>query len=299
VQTGQLKQPYLSAAAVSPDGKNVAFFELDYREFLADEINCPFSLNNPVDTAGTSIFLMGATIRLRDAADKSENDNASVSVSFPGGFFNTNNLPAGQTTAYPHHRFFELEGMPFYRGSFSPDGTKFVFSDGLNLRIWTIGQSTTVVIPNTDDAILPAWSPDGTQIAYSRHPRTRTQKVFCEVMQNGVSRPVSTISKTIYTDISRELIELLVIKPDGTGQRSLGLGDAPAWASDSKTIVAHRDNNLVRINIDTQAATVIANTKDAFEPALSRDNKFLAFARRATLNNTETQANYNIWVAAY
>ena len=298
-QFGFPKQPWLAGLALSADAKTAAFLELtDVRTDEFDAISCPMAPPPApqTDTLATNAFLVGGVLRVRKTNSTSGSDDARLNVSFEGRTYANNSLV--NVIAYPFHRLFDVEGVPFFRPSWSPDGTKVVFSDGLRLRLWTIGQATSTVIPNTDDGILPAWSPDGTLIAFSKLLRGATQNIGCRGLLDGVSLPLANFSKRIYTPMNRENSELWVVRPDGTGARTLGQGDGPTWTTDSKTIVAHRNFNLYRIPVDNSAATAIPNTLDGFEPALSRDGKFLSFARRTTTTN-EFIGNYDIWVARF
>lgn len=301
VQTGQVRQPWLAGLALSADGGSAAFLEVtDHKLSEFDQIVCPFAPPPApsIDTLGTNAFLRGAILRVRKLNSASASDDARLTIQFAGRTYNANNQLVA-ITAHPFHRLFDIEGVPFFRPSFSPDGLRVVFSDGLNLRLWTIGQGTAAAIPNTDDGIMPAWSPDGTLIAFSKPRRGGTQRVGCQGRLNGVVLPLATPQKTIYTPISREEASLFVIRPDGTGLRALGEGDSPAWSSDSKTVVAHRLLALHRINIDTGLSTAIPNTTDSFEAALSRDNKLLSFARRTLSSRNEFIGYYDIWSAVF
>jgi hypothetical protein len=240
---------------------------------------------------------------VRPLNSSSSGDAAQLTVQFPGRTYNSSNVLVANI-AYPFHRLFEIDRVPFFRPTWSPDGTRVVYSDGLQLRVWTVGSATSTAIAGTDDGIMPAWSPDGSLIAFSKPTRPPTITRTCEGRFNGTSPlgpPAATMARTIYTPVTRENSQLMVVKPDGTGLRALGLGDAPTWLSDSKTIVAHRSNNLYRINSDTGEGTLISNTLDAFEPAISRDGRFLSFARRIELGNGElfSTGNYDIWAVSF
>ena len=305
LQVGVARQPWLSAPAFSADGSSIAFFEMtDVRDHEFDRIDCPFphdASGFPItkDTLGTNSFLQGALLRVRKLNSTSPGDDAQLAVTFPGRTM----TGVGRITnvAYPFQRLFEAEGVPIFRPSWSPDGSKVVFSDGAFVRVWTVGQPTSTVVAGTDDGILPAWSPDGSWIAFSKPFKGDTQTVTCEAYLSTYVLPVAVFTRTIYTPLTRESAQLFIVHADGTGLKSLGVGEAPAWTTDSKTVVAHRDQNLYRIDIATGAATLVAGTSNAFEPALSRDNRYLSFARRTEVGNSElnSKGQYNIWVAPF
>lgn len=304
IQVGVQRKPWLSAPALSPDGGSLAFFELtDVRDHEFDRVVCSNPPPAPqYDTLGTNSSLQEAVLRVRKVNATGATDDAQLTVKFagrtPGAF-----PGVVINIAYPFHRLFEGEGVPIYRASWSPDGRRLVFSDGLKLYIWTVGQASAVQLPGTDDGILPAWSPDGTLIAFTKPLRGATQTFGCRGLNDGAVLPAGFFTRTVYTPLTRETSLLILIKPDGTGLQILGVGDAPAWTPDSKTIVAHRDENLVSISINTGASTIISNTKNAFEPAISRDGRFIAFARRTEIGTGPgeplSKGKYNIWVAPF
>jgi Tol biopolymer transport system component len=86
----------------------------------------------------------------------------------------------------------------------------------------------------------------------------------------------------------------MLVRPDGSELKPLGLGEAPAWTPDSRTIVAHRDFRLFRITVESEAASEIPNTLNGFEPAISRDGRWLAFVKIAG-----PELNPDIWVVPF
>lgn len=295
VQVGRPRQPRLAGLAVSRDG-NAAFFELTrVQDKQFDRIQCVQYPDGPTpwDTAGTNSVLKQAVLRVRPVNSADLSDAATLIVDFAGRVGDDTGSKI-TNIAYPFHRMFEIDDIPFFRPSWSPDGKRIVFSDGTNVRVWTVGEASTSILPGADQGVLPAWSPDGNWIAFSKPYRQETIQIFCEGYLDGIFESRGLFIRTIYTPYRRKDAGLFVVRPDGTGLRSLGAGDGPAWTQDSQSVVAHRDGSLYRIAIDGGAAAVLPSTQDAFEPMISPDGKFIAFAR-----NSGPAGNYDIWVAPF
>ncbi|MGQ0561863.1 MAG: hypothetical protein ACT443_08330 [Gemmatimonadota bacterium] len=300
VQTGFTRQPWLAAPVLSTDGGNVAFFELtQVRDNDFDQVVCPTPPMQPAqDTAGTHSMLKQAVLRVRPVNSTSASDAARLTVRFAGR--TGDDTGSIQNVAHPFHRMFEVDGVPIFRASWSPDGTKLAYSDGSNIRVWTVGQAEAVTLPGTADGVMPAWSPDGSLIAFSKPFRGGTQRFTCFGMMNNQVRPAAIFDRTVYTPYTRENSELMVVRPDGSGRRALGEGDSPTWTADSRTISAHRAGSLYRIAVADGAATLLPNTHDAFEPRISPDGRFLAFARRIEIGTeADPKGNYDIWVVPF
>jgi hypothetical protein len=300
VQVGLNTTPWFAGLAVSRDGNNAAFLELtEVRDREFDYIVCPFAPTGPArDTAGSHSFLKQGVLRVRPVNSTSGTDAARLTVTFAGR--TGDNTGAIRNFAHPFHRMFDQDGVPFFRPTWSPDGARLAYSDGSNIRIWTVGQPQSVILPGSEDGVLPAWSPDGNWIAFSKPFRGAAQTFGCEGWRFGDVRPAAFFQTTTYTPYTREGAQLMIVRPDGTGLRSLGIGDGPTWTSNSQTVIAHRDDSLFRIDITAGTGTVIANTVDAFEPMISPDGRFLAFARRIEVGSElNKKGNYDIWVAPF
>jgi len=295
VQVGTSVAPWLTAPAISPNGSSTAFWEITSAkdtDWTAESCG-PAAIN----TQGSSSVLQQAVLRVRrvDGAQ----DDARLTVNFAGRTLDHTRHPDGfpyviVNIAYPFHRHFERYGVPIFRASWSPDGSRLVFSDGLSLRVWVPGETTTTVIPNTTDAILPAWSPSGDEIAFTQLARGASANVVCYGLVPGAKVPqVSYFDRTVYEGSTRDNAQISVIRTDGTGLRTLGVGEAPAWTADGRTILARRSGMIAKIPLDGGAVTQVANTNGGFEPAISRDGRWVAFARQVS------PSNYDIWVAPF
>ena len=91
--------------------------------------------------------------------------------------------------------------------------------------------------------------------------------------------PIEVQERTIYQNPLQPGV-LTLIRPDGSGKRELGEGEAPAWLPDGSAIVVRRAGALWRMNPDGSGATEIAGTTGGQSAAVSSDGKFIAFARR-------------------
>ena len=172
-----------------------------------------------------------------------------------------------------------------FRPSWAPDGQRIVFSDGLRLRLWRVGETTAPPIPNSEDGVSPAWSPDGNWIAFTLLERGDSSINNCLCLDREQHRRMS------YQIRARRLV---LIRSDGTGRTVLGDGEEPAWSPNSQQIYARRSNEIVRLPILGGAATPVPNTTWGHMPAVSPNGRWLAFARRKL---TATQ-DYDIWVVA-
>lgn len=300
LQVGVSVQPWLSAAAISPNGGSTAFWEVTQatdNDWSQDRCQVPAGIE--ADTAGSSSVLRQAILRVRRNDNGGAQDDARLVVNFEGRTFDATRHPFGLpyvivNIAYPFHRHYQRYGVPIFRASWSPDGSRLVFSDGLRLRLWTPGQGTTTVIPNTEDAILPAWSPAGDEVAFTKLMRGNPVHLVCLGIIPGAKSPEAAyFDRTIYTGSTRDNGLLQVVKSDGTGLRNLGIGEAPAWTADGRTILVRRSDMIMKVPADGSAATPVANTSGGYEPAVSRDTRWVAFVRSVS------PSNYDLWVAPY
>lgn len=302
VQSGVARSVWLSAPAISADGKSIAFWEITKaRDTDWSIVSCPGDENGRhlPDVEGSESVLQRAVLRVRPLDRTDASDLAQLVINFEGRTLDTSRHPFNLpyviiNTAHPFHRQYERYRLPIFRASWAPDGTRLVFSDGLQLRVWNVGQTTTTAIPNTEDGILPAWSPDGSLIAFTKLVRGPALRITCVGIVPGAKFPEAAVfDRTIHTGVTRDNGQLQVVQPDGAGLRSLGIGEAPAWAPNSKTVVARRDGQIYKVPVDGSAASPIGNTAQGYEPGVSRDGRWVAFAKFVSATD------YDIWVVPY
>jgi Tol biopolymer transport system component len=140
--------------------------------------------------------------------------------------------------------------------SWSPDGTRIVWAtypagseDGMDAALWVMNADGSGKRPLAEDLLgdWAVWSPDGTQIAFSRNEGMGEQDIY-------------------------------VIGADGSGLRQLtsGSGDvAPAWAGDGR-IFFLRSSKVFAMNSDGSGLTQVTHGINASDFGLSPDGKTLA-----------------------
>jgi Tol biopolymer transport system component len=291
VQSGSAVPAWLTTPALTKEGQRIAFFQLNV--VALPDCASTFCPTTPYDTAFTQPDLVSGVLRVRNLFG-TETDIATLNVRFLGRDFDETRAPPGVLGLtilenFPFQRRFVEQRLPAFRPSWSPDGARLVFSDGLRLLLWTPGSSAPTALAGTDDATWPAWSPDNQWIAYSRLPRGPSTVTQC-TCSNSRGFPIEVQQRTIYQNPLQPGV-LTLIRPDGTGKRELGEGEAPAWLPDGSALIVRRNGALWRINPDGSGATQIAGTAGGQSPAVSSDGKYVAFAKR------NDGRDWDIWTA--
>ena len=154
----------------------------------------------------------------------------------------------------------------------SPDGRKLAFSserDG-NAELYVMNsdgsnQRRLTRSPEAEESLT--WSPDGRKIAFVRSIRGRSVTIA------GVTHPGRLLRQEIY-----------VMNADGSGQRMLARGHAPAWSRDGRKIAfrSDRDGNgeIYVMNADGSGLTRLTRNPASDGGAFwSHDGRRIFFVR--------------------
>jgi hypothetical protein len=279
VQPPRDSTPWLIGPALSPNGEDVAFLEL--RNVVHMPRACDAGLVCPFSNAGA--ILTRASLRVRSVRAVQEKVQLPLTFCCRANTTPPNaQLEEITIVAHPYQQQFQRDSAQLFRPSWSPDGTRLVFSDGMDLYLLDVATGDTTHIPNTRDGVWPAWSPDGTRIAFTRLFRGNPESATCTCMSGtgGMPFPIGSWQITRYFDGGARVGILTIINPDGSGARNLGLGEAPAWLPDGRSVIVQRLDRLWRIDVETGGATEIPGTERGYEPAVSRDGRWLVFSRK-------------------
>jgi Tol biopolymer transport system component len=258
---------WFAAPALAPDGERLAFFE------LAD-VAPPTPPADDEPCAVAEPLLDSAVLRVRSLVQRTAPESR-LAIDLAG---RDPDQKAGlegpyELTLFPFQRVFSSTGLVPLRPSWSPDGSRVVFSDGLRLLLWTPGPAAATPIPNTDDGVSPAWSPDGQLIAFARLERGASTTASCNV------RVGRTVQEQVRTGFSPHEPVVALVRPDGTGLVQLGAGEDPAWSPDGQLLYFVRQGRLFRASRDGSAPAAVAQTDLARNPAVSPDGERIVFAR--------------------
>jgi len=292
VQVPGTSERWLTAPQISPSGEQLAYAEVGPAwpaVCPGMEIRC-----DPVQDDPSLPRLREVILRVRrlDATGSVEND-PSLAIQIQGVDYDFDIFSSPKFHVvhdYPFHQLFDDEGVAVFRPSWSPDGERLVFSDGLVLRVWRVGDADAQAIPNTDEGVSPAWSPDGQWIAFTRLERADSSSATCGYWQDPPLIPPGPSCVTRITNYDQGPRLLNLIRPDGSDLRVLGDGEEPAWSSDGGTLLFRRSNRIWRSAPDGSGAEPLSFTENGHEPTISPEGQYLAFAVHSE------RGDHDIWV---
>ena len=278
---------WLTSPLLEPTGSRLAFIELSQ---LWAPHTCPLRFGPPscapplseTESRQPPVREITVLARRLDATHPLDQDESLV-VEVPG----KDGVQTAIIRFYPFQRLFVEEGAVVFRASWAPDSEHLVFSDGLGLYVWRVGEATAQPISNTEDGAWPAWSPDGAWIAFTRIERADSTNAYC-----GYSDGFAVVCTQERTDFLAGRAVLSLIRPDGSDLQELGEGVEPAWSADGATLFFRRDNMIWRSALGGSQAEAIAGTDGGREPAVSPDGRHLALAILSD------DGDYDIWTIA-
>jgi serine/threonine protein kinase/Flp pilus assembly protein TadD len=156
-----------------------------------------------------------------------------------------------------------------YAASWSPDGTKLVYSTGTpgfsGLAILDVetGEHKLLAVPGGG----PAWSPDGRYIVYNRQRKIMTSAMLADQTRQPEAFDVE---------------ELCLIRPDGMEEpRPLVGGYHPQWGESGEYLYYQTHSGIMTMRIfveDENAQPEPVVMAPAFQPEISPDGKYVAEA---------------------
>ena len=284
---------WLTNPSISTDGTRVAYVEMwsvSGRELCpAVSIIC-----EPQGADPTAPRLSEIRIRVRDrVAGGPADGDPRLAVPLEGREFvptrGDPTLPGFFRIRYhPFQQLFHEDRSLIFGPSWEPIGGRLAFSDGLRVLLWDGVSSDATPVAGTEDGVLPAWSPDGEWIAFTRLQRGDSITAMCTHLET--LGPACRQERVVFPIEGRVLT---LVRPDGSDRRELGPGEEPAWTPDSGGIVFRRANRLWTIPVSGGAALEIEGTEGAREPAVSPDGTALAYVRAGS------GGSYDLWVVPF
>jgi Tol biopolymer transport system component len=192
-----------------------------------------------------------------DLGARASRDGSAIAFSSVNDTLNLEELPfdaeSGRATGQPA----ELTRGNNHVGFFDPsrDGTAVVFGErrGESSHIWRIDPPSPPLQLTRDPGYSdgdPLWSPDGRLVAFSR-----------------ARAGESEASQVLWT-----------MNPDGTSPRRVTeTSGETAWLPDGKTVLVHRGDALMRVDIESGALTRVAGAKVRTLLAVDESGKWIAY----------------------
>lgn len=295
LQADSIARPWWTAPAVSPTGGRLAFVEIGplWGKSICNGVDFCMYTRPRAETLATPnrVLLRRMTVRVRELGSfRPPSQDPADTVELPGVRFDPDivldGAPGGYVVeGFPFQLRFDTLRSPLFHPSWSSDGQRLVFSDGLRLLVWTPGSGAPTPIPGTQDGVWPAWRPGTDVVAFTRLVREDSVQLRCYT-QTSAGRACNQLR--IDHDIARG--ELTTVHVDGSGATVLGVGEEPSWSSDGGTLYFSRPDGIYRSAPDGSGAALVPGTDGGREPAPSPDGRFLAFTR------PDAWGNFDVWI---
>jgi Tol biopolymer transport system component len=194
--------------------------------------------------------------------------------------------------------------------AYSPDGARIAFAGrrGTSFDLFVMdadGTGTEQLTSSGENDGQPAWSPDGTRIAYQRGESARLFVMNADGSgQRRITDDTAPEAQPAWSPDGEwiayvrrtpgtEIREVWLVRPDGSDRRALttleATADAPAWSPDgTKLAFASNDEDdrfeIYEIGVDGSGLRRLSTSADAaFEPAWSPDGASIAFSQDGSI----------------